>query len=264
MHATLVARQATFCLLWWRGGLWQRKHGLMAYLLFEMSLLSCDHRRHNTTTTTITTMDDVYEQFRNYDFEKSPSYKNTLDQVYNQYLIVMSDKDLEVKQDLSNGVFNPDRIPAADREQLQLQTKIFVFCSETENIMELQDYQFWLGNKEREEAAAQATSTIEDVNRNIDTNHIQGGDSIVVDSAPEEEYTSNYQEIVDMIVNNKPIPGIKEIPKTILDPEDASQSILKQRKKPWETDTEEKQEAKSESAAVSNDGVENTVGEATL
>lgn len=207
-------------------------------------------------------MEKVYEEFSSYDFESSPSYKNTLEQVYNQYLIVMSDKDMEVKQDLSNGVFNPNRIPQADREQLQLQTKIFVFCSETGNILELQDYQFWLANKEgAEQVSASGGGEISsgnenavnldvemvDASVNVDasadagtpTSNSQPG-TLAVDTAngDNEEYTSNYQEIVDMIVNNKPIPGIKQIPKTILDPNTASKSTLQQRKKPWETQEE--------------------------
>lgn len=207
-------------------------------------------------------MEKVYEEFSSYDFESSPSYKNTLEQVYNQYLIVMSDKDMEVKQDLSNGVFNPNRIPQADREQLQLQTKIFVFCSETGNILELQDYQFWLANKEGAEQVSAAGGgeinsgnenavnldvEMVDASVNVDasadagtpTSNSQPG-TLAVDTAngDNEEYTSNYQEIVDMIVNNKPIPGIKQIPKTILDPNTASKSTLQQRKKPWETQEE--------------------------
>lgn len=174
----------------------------------------------------------------------------------------MSDKDMEVKQDLSNGVFNPNRIPQADREQLQLQTKIFVFCSETGNILELQDYQFWLANKEgAEQVSAAGGGEINSGNENavnLDVEMVDAGvnvdasadagtptsnsqpGTLGVDTAngDNEEYTSNYQEIVDMIVNNKPIPGIKQIPKTILDPNTASKSTLQQRKKPWETQEE--------------------------
>lgn len=177
-------------------------------------------------------MEKIYEQFENYDFNNSPSFANTLDQVYSQYLIVLSDKDLEVKEDLSNGVFNPERIPQADREQLQLQTKIFVFCSETDNILELQDYQFWSANRQgyREQSMVSEDSKIQEIDTNEELNNPD--ENINLDT--NEEYTSNYQEIVDMIVNNKPIPGIKQIPKTILDPSNASKSVLHQRLKPWE------------------------------
>lgn len=186
-------------------------------------------------------MDEVYEQFGSYDFQASPAYKNTLEQVYNQYLIVMSDKDLEVKQDLSNGVFNPSRIPQADREQLQLQTKIFVFCSETENILELQDYQFWLADKQRALGVPQGdagASAGDDLDVDVDSQMVDSQHDVLAVEPTEEEYTSNYQEIVDMIVNNKPIPGIKQIPKTVLDPTSASESVLQQRRKPWETESE--------------------------
>lgn len=189
-------------------------------------------------------MEEVFEQFRTYDFSKSSSYEPTLEQVYNQYLIVMSDKDLEIKQDLSNGIINPDRIPQADREQLQLQTKIFVFCSETDNILEIQDYQFWLTHREQNQLLKspelkEISSNKPTIQSTTESQLINNGDSIMVDTTTSEndevgEYTSNYQEIVDMIVNNKPIPGIKQIPKTILDPETASSSVLQQRKKPWE------------------------------
>jgi hypothetical protein len=193
-------------------------------------------------------MDKVYKQFQNYDFEQSPSYKKTLEQVYNQYLIVLSDKDLEVKQDIGNGVFNPEKIPQPDREQLQLQTKIFVFCSETENIIELHDYQCWLesnlDNKNRdseshniEQYNDSKLNQHQDQDQNQNHDLTQDNNTININPISEqaqEEYTSNYQELVDMIVNNKPIPGIKQIPKTILDPSTASTSTLQQRKKPWE------------------------------
>lgn len=188
-------------------------------------------------------MEQVYREFRNYDFESSPSYKKTLDQVYNQYLIVLSDKDLEVKQDIGNGVFNPERIPQADREQLQLQTQIYVFCLETDNILELQDYQYWLATSANSQAQQPAAETDSNAGATAGVaRDVHAADeaaasdaAVAVDSnPPQEEYSSNYQEIVDMIVNNKEIPGVRQIPKTILDPADASASVLQQRKKPWE------------------------------
>lgn len=173
--------------------------------------------------------DGVYQEFEAYDFNKSPSYLKTLEQVYNQYLIVLSDKDLEVKHDISNGVFNEQRIPYKDREQLQLQTRIFVFCSETDNILEIQEYQEWASlNHPRISEVDPDTPTTND------NNSFEINDTHTVANDTPPEYTSNYEQIVDMIVNNKPIPGIKKIPDTLLDPESASQSVLQHRKKPWE------------------------------
>lgn len=181
--------------------------------------------------------DLVYKQFETYDFTKSPSYRSTLEQVYSQYLIVLSDKDLEVKQDLSQGVFNPDRIPTEDREQLDLQTKIFVFCSETDNILEIQEYLDWseANGVNKQQPKIQEVTEQEDPNPVLNVD-VSDKNVHSTESDVEAGYTSNYEQIVDMIVNNKPIPGIKQIPTTILDPEQASENVLQQRKKPWEKD----------------------------
>lgn len=144
-------------------------------------------------------MGNVYAQFHTFDFAGLPSYKSTLEQVFQQYLVVLSDNDLEVKQDLSNGHFNYERIPPKEKEQLELQTKCFVFCSETGHILELDGYSEWLA----------------------------GG--------TEEEYQSNYENIVNLIVNNEPVPGIAQIPDTLLSESDASKHELPQRRKPWES-----------------------------
>jgi hypothetical protein len=188
-------------------------------------------------------MEVVFRHFKNYNFENSPSYRSTLEQVYMQYLIVLSDKDLEVKQDITNGVFNEERIPEADREQLQLQTKVFVFCSETDNILELQEYQYWLATSGKAEDNAAKLQEVSDGTM-VDGNsteqsqlgevQVDGGAATATATDEAGEYRSNYEEVVDMIVNNKPIPGIKQIPKTVLDPAEAPASVLQPRKKPWE------------------------------
>lgn len=145
-------------------------------------------------------MEEVFREFRDYDFGASGVYKSTLEQVTNQYLVMLSDKEMAVREEISKGVLNVGRIPPADMDQLELQTKCFVFCQETGHILELDEFKVWME---------------------------RGGDV-------DEEPRTSYEEIVDMIVNNKPVPGIKEIPSTVLDPNDAAQRSLPERKKPWE------------------------------
>lgn len=177
-------------------------------------------------------IEKVYLEFQAYEFDKSPTYKQTLNEVYNQYLIVLSDKDLEVRTELSQGIFNLNKIPVEDREQLQLQTKIFVFCSETDNILEVSDYQYWLARKNPDTLKRTEEPKVEEFKTT--EKEVSGHIDDVITAFEPAEYTSNYQQVVDMIVNNKPIPGIKQIPKTILDPANASESNLAPRKKPWE------------------------------
>lgn len=59
--------------------------------------------------------------------------------------------------------------------------------------------------------------------------------SIRADEKTGENYPSKYQHIVDLIMQGKPIPGVKQIPDTVLGHEASSRSDIGQRKKPWES-----------------------------
>ncbi|MCJ1399157.1 hypothetical protein MMC11_002359 [Xylographa trunciseda] len=51
---------------------------------------------------------------------------------------------------------------------------------------------------------------------------------------PPAPYPLSFSHIVDLITSGQPVPGVKDIPNTVLDGQ-ASQPIRSQRKKPWET-----------------------------
>lgn len=53
------------------------------------------------------------------------------------------------------------------------------------------------------------------------------------DVRPEEEAPASFQEIMELIREGKPIPGIKEIPETVLVGEGTGAS-KERRQKPWE------------------------------
>lgn len=54
-------------------------------------------------------------------------------------------------------------------------------------------------------------------------------------SEPPAPYPTSFSQIVELITNGQPIPGIKEVPDTILEGQ-ASQPMTAKRKKPWEND----------------------------
>lgn len=54
-------------------------------------------------------------------------------------------------------------------------------------------------------------------------------------SAEDAPYPTSFAQIVELISTGQPIPGIKEIPNTILEGQ-SSQSTTSKRKKPWEKD----------------------------
>jgi hypothetical protein len=64
-------------------------------------------------------------------------------------------------------------------------------------------------------------------------------------------YPASFEAIVDLITRNQPIPGIEEIPDTVLDASLSAPNQTVRRKKPWETE-----EALKDTAPVLGDAVE--------
>lgn len=55
-------------------------------------------------------------------------------------------------------------------------------------------------------------------------------------SQNEEPRPSRYADIVQLILSGKPVPGIREIPDTLLGADAGSKPVVARRKKPWETE----------------------------
>ena len=54
-------------------------------------------------------------------------------------------------------------------------------------------------------------------------------------SEPPAPYPTSFSQIVELITTGQPIPGIREIPDTVLEGRDSQATSVK-RKKPWEKD----------------------------
>ena len=72
---------------------------------------------------------------------------------------------------------------------------------------------------------------------------------------PAPPYPTSFAEIVDLITQDKPIPGIEEIPTTVLEPGSSKQDRAERRKKPWE------QEDKDSAAVPADTKTESTAAE---
>lgn len=59
-------------------------------------------------------------------------------------------------------------------------------------------------------------------------------DTTLNESIEQPQYPKSFQEICELVAQGKPIPGMRIIPNTVLDPSIASESTLKPRKKLWE------------------------------
>lgn len=152
--------------------------------------------------------EDVYVDYMNYDWDSFDEFKEGLKEILDGFLENMKEQDPSVTA-----------IPALDKQQLIDQAKSFFYCSHTGNILNLDDYNQWKRSNGDKHVKSKNITEIEEPQPSSDT------------LTP---YSSNYQELVQLIMSGKPVPGIKEIPDTVL-PEKSSKSTAQQRTKPWET-----------------------------
>lgn len=152
--------------------------------------------------------EEVYREYANYDWDSFTEFQEGIAQILESHLQTMQEQDPSITS-----------IPALDRQQLIDQAKSFFFCSKTGHIFNLDDYEQWkLHNQvDKKEPKIQEITPEE----------------ALTEALTEAPYSSNYQELVELIVAGKPVPGIKEIPDTIL-PEKSSKPVQQQRTKPWE------------------------------
>lgn len=175
--------------------------------------------------------EEVYKEYLNYDWESFSEFKEGLQQILDAQLEQMKEQDPSVVS-----------IPPLDKQQLIDQAKSFFFCSHTGNILNLEDYNEWrLHNGSKFDKSAKIVELedlakiveIEGLTRDGKIDDLQLEPAEPVSGSSEPPYSSNYQQLVDLIVSGKPVPGIKHIPDTVL-PEQSSKPGAEQRAKPWE------------------------------
>lgn len=157
----------------------------------------------------------VYIEYLNYDWDSFTEFQEGLQEILDNYLFNLKEQDPSITS-----------IPALDKQQLIDQAKCFFYCSHTDNILNLDDFNEWkLHNGDKYNKNQKITEITDDSEEN---DNAKGN---------EPPYSSNYQELVDLIVSGKPVPGIKQIPDTVV-PDQSSKPEAKQRPKPWEVNKE--------------------------
>ncbi|EMG48370.1 hypothetical protein SBY92_003250 [Candida maltosa Xu316] len=152
--------------------------------------------------------EDVYKEYLNYDWDSFTEFQEGLQEILDNYLTNLKEQDPSITS-----------IPSLDKQQLIDQAKSFFFCNKTGHIINLDDYNEWkLHNGPSNKKIEEITETQSD--------------------AP--PYSSNYQELVELITSGKPVPGIKHIPDTVLT-DQGSKPTASQRQKPWEVKQENDQ-----------------------
>ena len=153
--------------------------------------------------------EEVYVNFLNYDWNNFPEYQEGLNEILLNYRENLREQDPTAT------------ILALDLQQLTDQAKVFFFCLKNDQIIELEEYRAWerqWGDRYRK------LKKIEEIQPEEPSTSTQD----------EQPYSSNYQNVVELILAGKEVPGIKRIPDTVL-LDQKSTAQVQQRKKPWES-----------------------------
>lgn len=121
-------------------------------------------------------------------------------------------------------------------EHLTTRAKCYYYARKTGTSVDFDGYKRWAeGNRED----STATKTSEDLQQD------RPSESYTQDQSHEQEASggmadapkpASFADICDMIAEGKPIPGIKDIPDTVLEGQ-KSETQKEQRRKPWEKST---------------------------
>ena len=84
-------------------------------------------------------------------------------------------------------------------------------------------------------ASASKPSVVSNSPQTLEPTSHNGMDSTAGDIEPPAPYPTSFSQIVELITSGEPIPGIKEVPDTVLEGQ-ASHATTAKRKKPWERD----------------------------
>lgn len=176
----------------------------------------------------------VYIDYFNYDWDSFEEFQQGLSQILENYLENLKENDPSITS-----------IPSLDKTQLIEQAKLFFYCTKTGNILELDEYLAWKHqngykfdkNAKILEIKHEDTEPVK--LKEIDTETPIEHDEVLSESKVDSgdsnpPYSSNYKELVELILSGKEVPGMKQIPDTVLT-EKKSESTKSQRAKPWET-----------------------------
>ncbi|CCE82772.1 Piso0_002518 [Millerozyma farinosa CBS 7064] len=158
-------------------------------------------------------IENVYQEFMNFDWDSNAEFQEGLKEIFETHLMQLKEQDPTIES-----------IPTQNKIQLTDQAKSFFFCSQTGQILSLDDYYQW--------RAQQGGHLLNHTSETSETTEEAEAAANETNGTP-SEYSSKYKDIVNMIVTGQEMPGIKQIPDTVLS-DQSSEQKAQQRAKPWE------------------------------
>ncbi|KAL8952693.1 MAG: hypothetical protein Q9222_001392 [Ikaeria aurantiellina] len=126
--------------------------------------------------------------------------------------------------------------PSQDPELLTLRARCFYYSRKNNFPIDFNSYRIWRSAQNLPPVSNTVPETL-DTNPRTNGTFSQKADD-TFQSPPEQPaapYPSPFSQIVELITKGEPIPGIKEIPDTVLTGQESAATTAK-RKKPWEKD----------------------------
>jgi len=166
----------------------------------------------------------------------------TTDSVYRSFSTYPFDADQEYQSGLAAILGHPET-PATheelrDKSALVLQAQCFYF-SRKFNVpaIDTSAYSSWVQSQSQQPASQPPPQTGEPLSAVFpSTTELSSTTSSAAPAEP--PYPTSFAHIVDLITRNIPVPGIEEIPDTILEPGTSKIDKTPRRKKPWEKDSD--------------------------
>ncbi|KAK5122711.1 hypothetical protein LTR85_003626 [Meristemomyces frigidus] len=148
--------------------------------------------------------------------------------LFNQLDCYLWDEDQEFQGGLS-AILGSVRDPA-QVEHLTLRAKCYYYARKAGTHVDFDGYKHWVEHGGQGDGTNGMSEPVQ-LNLTEEVGEGGSGDGGMA-NAPKP---ASFAEICDMIAEGKPIPGIKDIPDTILEGQ-ASDNQTSKRKKPWEKD----------------------------
>lgn len=131
--------------------------------------------------------------------------------------------------------------PAQDPELLSLRARCFYFSRKQNASIDFNSYISWRSTQSLPPVTASLNPTHEEIvaqkgsNNGTLAENSSNASPIQQPGQPSAPYPPSFSQIVELITKGEPIPGIKEVPNTVLSGQ-ASAPTTTKRKKPWEKD----------------------------
>ncbi|KAL2041723.1 hypothetical protein N7G274_005507 [Stereocaulon virgatum] len=135
--------------------------------------------------------------------------------------------------------------PSPEQAQhLTLRARCFYFSRKNNIPVDFNAYQTWRGQQTISSsipngASPGTTTSTSSTSSSVSSDPTQAArheiNATNTSSEPPAPYPTSFSQIVELITHGQPIPGIKEVPDTVLQGQ-ASHATTTKRKKPWEKD----------------------------